>query len=135
MTQSDGLSDRSDPLRGFGREAVPSLTWWHLFLWLARQLERYKVSGPSMQPTLHAGTEILVDCRASALTSVRVGDVIYMRHPIDSDTRMIKRVVARDAETGRYTVHGDNPQQSTDSRTFGAVGQEYVLGRVCCTFP
>lgn len=135
MSKSDDPSGESDPLSGVGRDGVPSLTWWHLVLWFTRQVERYRVSGPSMQPTLKAGTEILVDCRLRARSSIRVGDVIYMRHPIDSATRMIKRVVAYDAPTGRYTVHGDNPSQSTDSRSFGAIGQKHVLGRVCCTFP
>ena len=88
-----------------------------------------------MQPTLMAGAEILVDCRPAAIESIEIGDVVYLRHPLDSETYMVKRVVAYDGDKQRYTVYGDNLSQSTDSRSFGAVGRQHVLGRVSCTFP
>ena len=135
MSESDGPSLQGQPLGGTRRTLVPPMKWQHFLLWVFRQLERYRISGPSMQPTLMTGSEILVDCRVSAIESIAVGDLVYLRHPIDSQTRMVKRVVAYDADTERYTVWGDNPTQSTDSRSFGAIGRQHVLGRVCCTFP
>lgn len=54
---------------------------------------------------------------------------MLLRHPFESDVRMVKRV-ARVLVDGRVDVHGDDPSNSTDSRTFGAVPNEHVLGRV-----
>jgi hypothetical protein len=46
---------------------------------------------------------------------------------------LIKRVKVR-LEDGRYRLEGDNPLESTDSRTFGPVTREFILGRVTSRF-
>jgi type IV secretory pathway protease TraF len=45
---------------------------------------------------------------------------------------MIKRV-ARVTPDGRLFVVGDNPSESTDSRTFGALPPSQILGKVTGT--
>jgi hypothetical protein len=44
---------------------------------------------------------------------------------------MVKRVHAIDDE-GRYSLTGDNPAESTDSRTFGSLSLEYIQGKAVC---
>jgi nickel-type superoxide dismutase maturation protease len=77
------------------------------------------VEGTSMEPALQPGDRLLVVARRP-----RVGDVVALQH----DGRvLVKRVAAID---GRHvTVHGDNADASTDSRSFGAVSLRSVLGR------
>lgn len=82
-----------------------------------------------MEPTFRHGDFVLVDPRAYTKASPRVGDVVVCRHPKRSDMSLIKRVAEVDA-SGRLTLLGDNPEQSTDSRTLGAVPTEHVIGRV-----
>jgi type IV secretory pathway protease TraF len=59
---------------------------------------------------------------------------VLVRHPYRTDLRMVKRV-ARVLSDGRCLLAGDNAEESTDSRTFGAVPKAYVLGRVILRFP
>lgn len=55
---------------------------------------------------------------------VRVGDVVMVLH---NETEKIKRIAR--LEAGRMYVLGDNPAASTDSRTFGWIGVETVIGK------
>ena len=134
MSERDGPSQVETPEEGTRLSQVASLTWRSFLLWMLGQLKRYRISGPSMKPTLSAGVEVLVDCRAQTRVSISVGDLVLVQHPLQSDIRMIKRVVSHDAEADSYIVHGDNPHESTDSRQFGAVSGRHLLGRVVCTF-
>ncbi len=85
------------------------------------------VDGDSMLPTLKSGDAVLIDEKAT----VSVGDLVLAMHPYRSSVRIIKRV-ADITPDGRYTLSGDNPNESTDSRAFGAVSVESIIGRVAC---
>ena len=79
------------------------------------------VTGESMAPTLLPGDQILVRYGARR----RPGDLVVVQLP---DRPLgVKRLVRRSA-TG-WWVQGD-ASASTDSRTFGSVAEEAVLGRV-----
>lgn len=86
-----------------------------------------------MAPLLEPGDEILIDPRAYRRRRPRPGDIVVARHPYRTDVRLIKRVAAV-SEDGTCTLTGDNPTESTDSRTFGAIPHTYILGRVTCRF-
>jgi nickel-type superoxide dismutase maturation protease len=88
-------------------------------------LRRVQVHGDSMRPALEAGDRLLVVARRP-----RPGDVVAVVDPRDEERVMVKRVSAIDPGDGGITVLGDNPAASTDSRTFGPVRSDHVLGRV-----
>lgn len=80
-----------------------------------------------MLPTVAPGDFLVVRWGAR----VRPGDVVVVRLPARSKgcrSEGIKRVVG--AVEGGWWVEGDNPAASTDSRTFGPLAPDAVLGRV-----
>ncbi|WP_051367189.1 signal peptidase I [Hamadaea tsunoensis] len=101
------------------------------------------VDGPSMEPALRSGERVLV----RRTRRPRRGDVVLMRLPADG-ALLLKRVVAvagdhlpagwaapdlhglGDARVpgGSYVVLGDNSAVSTDSRYFGLVARDRLVG-------
>ena len=78
-----------------------------------------------MLPTLADGDKVLIDAKGY----LAVGDVVMAQHPYKSDVKIIKRV-SDIADDGRLTLTGDNPAESTDSRAFGTVSLESIIGKV-----
>ena len=91
-------------------------------------VRRVAVQGDSMRPGLEAGDRRLVV--GFPRPRPRPGDVVAVVDPRDGARVMVKRVASVDSGDGRVTVVGDNPDASTDSRTFGPVDPRLVLGRV-----
>ena len=77
-----------------------------------------------MNPTLKDGEVVLVDREAK----VGVGDIVVAKHPVENG-EVVKRV-ERINERGHYFLMGDNPDDSIDSRHYGAVTREYIKGKV-----
>ena len=86
---------------------------------------RVRVEGSSMQPLLLDGQEVLV----ARVRHVRPGDLIFCRHPYKSKICLIKKV-DHIKDDGRLHLLGLNPAQSTDSRSFGEIAPDHVLGKV-----
>lgn len=97
-------------LRGWWREHSPFAT--------------AVVAGDSMLPGFRDGDWILI----RRTTRVRPGQVVAVPDPRLPDRLLIKRIVR--PAPGGWLIAGDNPQSSTDSRTFGAVAPATVVGRV-----
>ncbi|MFF4173385.1 nickel-type superoxide dismutase maturation protease [Streptomyces sp. NPDC001744] len=83
-----------------------------------------EVTGVSMVPTLLHGDRLLVHYGGR----LRPGSVAVLRHPLQQDLLIVKRLIER--RDGGWWVLGDNPDAEGDSRVFGAVPPELVLGRV-----
>ncbi|MHA2273525.1 MAG: nickel-type superoxide dismutase maturation protease [Candidatus Hodarchaeales archaeon] len=83
----------------------------------------FKVTGNSMEPTLSAGDYVFL------LKSKRLknNDIVVVRKP-GSDRMIIKRVLNH--RKNKIFVIGDNQKASTDSRSFGSICRQQVLGRV-----
>ena len=107
---------------------MPPLTWREFLLWILRRRRRFRVLDRSMLPTLPPGVEVLVDPRATP----RAGDVVVARHPREA-LIIVKRVHGLSAD-GRLMLQGDNAAASSDSRAFGPVARDAVLGVVTCLF-
>ena len=80
-----------------------------------------------MLPTLKDGEAVLINRRAKA----RAGDIILANHPFKKSVKILKRV-RNFTEQGDLFLVGDNPAESTDSRTFGAVPLKYLIGKATC---
>ena len=77
-----------------------------------------------MVPALLPGDRVL-----AVRTRPREGDVVAMRDPRDHARIIVKRLV-RVVDDGALEVVGDNAAESTDSREFGPVPRDLVVGRV-----
>jgi nickel-type superoxide dismutase maturation protease len=89
---------------------------------------RGAVTGTSMLPLLRPGDWLLLDPDAYRRRPPRPGELVVVRDPREPARLLAKRVVAEEPD-GRLDLAGDNPGQSTDSRTFGPVPAASVLGR------
>jgi nickel-type superoxide dismutase maturation protease len=84
------------------------------------------VTGPSMAPALRHGDHRLVRLTRPGVLP-RPGRLVVVRFP--DGTLAVKRLVRPVDGTGVW-VEGDNPFGSTDSRTFGPLDGDAVVGRV-----
>jgi nickel-type superoxide dismutase maturation protease len=75
-----------------------------------------------MEPTLEPGDRLVV------ITSARLrsGQVVAVADPRGSGRLLVKRVES--VRDGEVELLGDNPAASTDSRHFGAVRNDQVVG-------
>ncbi len=83
-----------------------------------------RVSGASMVPAYYDGDTLLVRYGAS----IRPGDPVVARDPSDHGLVLVKRAVRW--QDGGWWLLADNPYAPGDSRQFGVVPPELVLGRV-----
>ncbi len=74
-----------------------------------------------MAPALLPGDRLLVESRSYLSRTPRPGEVVLAADPRRSDRELIKRVAAVDEEGAAADLRGDAPDESTDSREFGAV--------------
>ncbi|TAF50141.1 MAG: nickel-type superoxide dismutase maturation protease [Oscillatoriales cyanobacterium] len=123
------------------RETIPACTFFDLVLWLLRRRSRLRVVGRSMWPVLQPGDEVLVKPLARSSPKHRslcVGDIVTLWHPTQPGLKIVKRIAQIDQTLGqagdRYFVRGDNPEESTDSRQFGWIKGDLILGKVVCRF-
>ena len=92
---------------------------------VARRLTRVSVRGESMRPTLDPGDGLL----AVRGVAVHSGDLAVVRDPRHPENTIVKRVSSVLVD-GSLVVVGDNAAASTDSRQFGPVPADHVVGRV-----
>ncbi len=102
-----------------------------VFLWIFGRRSRFRVTGDSMSPQLDEGAEVLVNPGAYRAGRPQPGDIVVALHPYQSDFQVVKRVASVTAD-GRYLLQGDNLAKSTDSRSFGPISFERIIGQVTC---
>lgn len=112
---------------------LADITLKEFLLWLLRKRKRFRVVGNSMLPLLKPGEEVLIDPAINQTQPPQIGDLVVAQHPRDKNLQLIKRVSSI-SEEGRFFLIGDNLEESTDSRNFGSVGLEKIVGRVTCRF-
>ena len=87
-----------------------------------------------MFPLLKAGEEVLVDTKAYHCCLPEIGDLVVAWHPYQPNLRIIKRVVRVD-ENGECFLMGENSLESNDSRSFGCVSLQHIIGKLTSKFP
>ena len=80
-----------------------------------------------MLPTLKSGDAVLINKSAQPA----VGNVVLAYHPFKLSVKIVKRV-SDVGDDGSLTLAGDNPSESTDSRSFGTISARSVIGKVTC---
>jgi nickel-type superoxide dismutase maturation protease len=107
-------------------KVLPKASLYEKALVFLGSRHKYICEGTSMNPTLGDGEVVLVD-REPAV--IEVGDIVVAKHPLEQNGEVVKRV-ARISERGHYFLMGDNPDDSEDSRHYGAVTRQYIKGKV-----
>jgi signal peptidase I len=105
------------------------------------------VAGGSMQPSLLHGDRVIVDLWTYGCREPRPGEIVLFLGPPPQQLPLVKRVAAsspagaskvsprvwgmdRGAPGDGLWMIGDNRSSSEDSRRFGAVPRDAVVGRV-----
>lgn len=93
----------------------------------------YFIPSPSMEPTLQIGDLVLANTQ-SQHASVRIGDIVIFRPDTNKDYFMIKRAAQKPealikSDNDNVYLLGDNPSQSTDSRNFGTIKKQQIVGK------
>jgi len=114
-------------------DKLNQITLREFILWLLRRRRRFRVTGNSMQPLLNPGDEVLINHNAYQQSRPNPGEIVIAQHPYRPQLRLIKRVAAI-TDNDYCILAGDNPQESTDSRTFGPIPLAQILGRVTSRF-
>ena len=99
---------------------------------LARQSVRFRVHDWSMAPAFVPGDIIRVALPIASGATPRRGDAIVFWDPEMRGRKLLKRVESVESGKGSVKVFviGDNALRSRDSRHFGSVPIEQVIGRV-----
>ena len=99
----------------------------------------YSIPSGSMQPTLEVGDHIAVTPYHGS--EPQRGDIVVFRSPLNAEDLMVKRItgVAGDLVEGGqgklivprdcYFVLGDNRANSFDSRNWGVLSRNLIVGR------
>lgn len=111
----------------FMENTLPEAGWKEKVLFYLGMRRAIRVEGDSMLPNLKNGDGILIDADAK----ISIGDIILAKHPFKKSVIILKRLAEID-QNGNYFLVGDNPSESSDSRTFGALSAKHILGKAVC---
>lgn len=101
-------------------------------------VEMYKIKGASMEPTLRSGQRVIV---TKVFLNIGRGDVVVFRSK-EQPIYLVKRVVGMPGDPyilygarkvlqpNEYFVMGDNRLDSYDSRNFGPINKDDIVGIV-----
>lgn len=78
-----------------------------------------------MEPTIQNGGTVLVSNLLYLFQNPRIDDIVAVG---EAGKVLIKRVTG--IHKGNYFLAGDNQQDSLDSRKFGLVAKQNILGKV-----
>ena len=87
-------------------------------------LSRFKIVGHSMEPTFNPGDVVLISSFPYILRNPMVGDLIVLKR----EKYIIKRI--EKIKENKFFVVGDNKKESTDSRKFGWVSRNEIVGKI-----
>ena len=112
---------------------LPAAGLKDLLLFFLGRRRLFQVEGDSMLPSLQPKQRLLVKLRPHDGRSPSPGTVVVCHHPSNINLVITKRVWQ--SNDGWLELRGDNPAASTDSRQFGQVSLEQVIGEVTAVIP
>mmetsp|Transcript_31298 Transcript_31298/g.76345 ORF Transcript_31298/g.76345 Transcript_31298/m.76345 type:complete len:335 (-) Transcript_31298:105-1109(-) len=108
-----------------------------------------QIIGPSMLPTINESGDLVVyETRTVRRDELQKGNIVILKSPKDPEQILCKRIIALEGETvevesrfnpqfvtksfvpkGHVWIQGDNLDNSSDSRSYGAVPRALIIGR------
>ena len=89
-------------------------------------LARFKIVGHSMEPQIEDGQSILVSVLPYWFKKPQINDIVAFKD--NSGKVLIKRIAK--VKNGEYFMQGDNQEDSLDSRKFGFISKNQIVGEV-----
>tara|TARA_B100001057_G_scaffold837_1_gene785 strand:+ start:1454 stop:1702 length:249 start_codon:yes stop_codon:yes gene_type:complete len=77
-----------------------------------------------MSPLLSDGDEVLFDPYINQ--TLNIGDILLFNHPYKRNDKLVKRITKIKGDS-LYFLEGDNPVNSSDSKTFGYVNEKSII--------
>lgn len=90
-------------------------------------LIKITVKGRSMYPRYKEGDILIVNKLAYLFGKPKIDDIVLLKSPVENRL-LIKKISFK--KDGKYFVIGENEKESIDSRNFGWVYRESILGKV-----
>ncbi len=87
-----------------------------------------QISGNSMAPFYCDGDIVSVDLSAYRDHEINVGDIVLAAHPYIRNHYIVKKVTEVAEE--KVFLLGINQEESTDSRHFGKISKEKIIGKI-----
>ena len=90
---------------------------------------RFKIEDRSMEPAFKPRDYVIANKLAYILGNPSKGDVVVIKHPKEKNKFLIKRI-SLVTNSDEYYVIGDNKNFSQDSRHFGSIKKNLIIGKV-----
>ena len=92
-------------------------------------ITRFKIEDRSMEPNFRSGDYVIINKLAYVFQNPSKGDIVVLKHPKEKARFLIKRISVIN-NSDEYYVVGDNRNFSQDSRHFGPVKKDAIVGKV-----
>lgn len=92
-------------------------------------LSKFKISGHSMDPYIKDEDKVLASGIFYLFKSPKINDIVAIKH---KESFLIKRISK--INDNKFFVRGDNEKDSLDSRKFGFISRQDILGKVFYKF-
>lgn len=86
---------------------------------------RFRIQGHSMEPTIKNGTSVVGTSILYIFRSPQKGDIVLFKKGKKLFVKRIKRINGQ-----RFFLSGDNKKDSLDSKEFGWILREKIVGKV-----
>jgi hypothetical protein len=95
-------------------------------------LKLIKITGSSLAPEYNEGDYLVTITISFVLRALKPGDIVVFKHPVYGT--MVKQIRSIDPQAKEIFVIGTHPE-STDSRHFGPIPQNWLTGKVLWHIP
>ena len=104
-----------------------------LFFIIIGYRQHLRVVGNSMEDTISEGDLIIYKKINRKNLDLKIGDIVVAYNPIIKSNLIIKRIYQ--IHQDKFDLRGDNLLSSTDSREWGLIELDLILGKVEQIFP